>query len=209
MVDLRPRETFESTVYIALSGVLAVASFVTLLPMVILSGATMILALAGLIFSIVGIGLMVWAAIRLRDYNDGAIAATVVGAILVLASLYPLWPSFRSFVAARERSALLRDDQLVLARRASAAGREEAQIAMGFAAAAAIVAGILLMAFANVTGDRLNNLLCHNVEVSTTSAMDAVESRAVSFCRLMKSLSSGGMTRRTACGTSTVRSVWV
>jgi signal transduction histidine kinase len=49
MVDLRPRETFESTVYVALSGVLAIASFVTLLPMVILSGATMILALAGLI----------------------------------------------------------------------------------------------------------------------------------------------------------------
>jgi len=107
------------------------------------------IAVAGLVFAIVGIALMVWAAIRLRDYNHGAIVATLVGAVLVVASLYPLWPSFRSFAAARERSTLLRDDQLVLARRASAAGREEAQIAMGFAAAAAIVAGILLMAFAN------------------------------------------------------------
>jgi len=49
MVSLRPRETFESTVYVALSGVLAIGSFATLLPMVIVSGATMILALAGLI----------------------------------------------------------------------------------------------------------------------------------------------------------------
>jgi len=110
------------------------------------------LAAAGLVFSVVGIGLMVWAALRLRDYNHGGIAATVVGAILVVASLYPLWPTFQSFAAARERAALLRDDKLVLARRASAGGREEAQIAMGFAAAAVIVAGLLLMAFANSGG---------------------------------------------------------
>jgi polar amino acid transport system permease protein len=110
------------------------------------------LAVAGLIFAVVGIGLMVWAALRLRDYNHGALAATVVGALLVVASLYPLWPTVLSFRAARERAALLRDDQLVLARRASAGGREEAQIAMGFAAAAVIVAGILLIAFANSGG---------------------------------------------------------
>jgi polar amino acid transport system permease protein len=110
------------------------------------------LAVTGLIFSVVGIGLMVWAAQRLRDYNHGAIVATLVGAVLVLASLYPLWPTILAFRAARERAALLRDDQLVLARRASAAGREEAQIAMGFAAAAIIVAGIILIAFANNGG---------------------------------------------------------
>jgi polar amino acid transport system permease protein len=90
------------------------------------------MAVTGLLFSIVGIGLMVWAALQLRDYNHGAIVATVVGALLVVA--------------------LLRDDQLVLSRRASAAGREEAQIAMGFAAAAIIVAGIILIAFANSGG---------------------------------------------------------
>jgi polar amino acid transport system permease protein len=72
--------------------------------------------------------------------------------LLVLASLYPLWPSLQSFAAARQRAALLRDDQLVLARRAAAAGREEAQIAMGYAGAAIIVAGMLLVAFANKGG---------------------------------------------------------
>ena len=110
------------------------------------------MAVTGLLFSIVGIGLMVWAALQLRDYNHGAIVATVVGALLVVASLYPLWPTLLAFRAARERAALLRDDQLVLSRRASAAGREEAQIAMGFAAAAIIVAGIILIAFANSGG---------------------------------------------------------
>ena len=64
-------------------------------------------------------------------------------------------------------------------------------------------------AAASVTGDRLNSWPATAWTTSTTSAMPAVDSRAVSFCRLMKSLSSGGMTRRTACGTSTVRSVWV
>jgi polar amino acid transport system permease protein len=110
------------------------------------------IAVASLVFALVGIGLMVWAALQLRDYNHGAIAATVVGALLVVASLYPLWPTFRAFAAARQRGSLLRADELVLARRASAGGREEAQIAMGFAAAAVIVAGIILIAFANSGG---------------------------------------------------------
>src|SRR5690242_5190729 len=110
------------------------------------------LAVTGLICALVGVALMVWAAIKLRNYNDGNAAATIVGIVFVLASLYPLWPSARSFAAARKRSALLRDDQVVAARRAAAAGREEAQIAMGYAAAAAIVAGLLLIAFANAGG---------------------------------------------------------
>jgi polar amino acid transport system permease protein len=110
------------------------------------------IASAGLALSVVGILLMVAAAIRLRDYNDGGPVSTVVGAVLVLASLYPLLPTLRSFAAARQRTALLRDDQLVMARRAAAGGREEAQIAMGYAAAAVIVAGLLLMAFANSGG---------------------------------------------------------
>jgi polar amino acid transport system permease protein len=72
--------------------------------------------------------------------------------VLVVGSLYPLWPTFLAFKASRQRSALLRDDQLVMARRAAAGGREEAQIAMGYAAAALVVAGLLLMAFANSGG---------------------------------------------------------
>src|SRR5215213_3674439 len=106
----------------------------------------------GLLLSLVGIAAMVAAATRLRDYNGGGPISTVVGAALVLASLYPLWPTVLSFRAARERGALLQDEQLVKARRSSAAGREEAQIAMGYAAAAIIVAGLLLMAFANSGG---------------------------------------------------------
>jgi polar amino acid transport system permease protein len=110
------------------------------------------LAAAGLVMTVVGVALVVLAALRLRDYNDGGLVSTLVGVVLVVASLYPLWPSFRSFAADRERAALLRDDKLVPARRASAAGREEAQIAMGYAAAAIIVAGLLLMTLANKGG---------------------------------------------------------
>src|SRR3954447_209175 len=109
-------------------------------------------AVIGLILSLAGILLMIVAAVRLRDYNGGGPISTVVGLVLVIGSLYPLWPSFLAFKGARERSALLRDDQLVMARRAAAGGREEAQIAMGYAAAAIVVAGLLLMAFANDGG---------------------------------------------------------
>lgn len=109
-------------------------------------------AVVGLVAALVGIALMVLVLARLRHYNGNDAAATIVGVIFVLASLYPLWPSLRSFLAARRRAALLTGDDLVGARRASAAGREEAFIAMGYAAAAIIVAGLLLMAFANSGG---------------------------------------------------------
>ncbi len=109
-------------------------------------------ALVGLLLSVIGVALVALGAVRLRDYNSGGPVSTIVGAVLVIVSLYPLWPSFRSFAAGRERAALLRDDQLVLARRSAAAGREEAQIAMGYAVAAIVVAGLLLMAFANSGG---------------------------------------------------------
>jgi polar amino acid transport system permease protein len=110
------------------------------------------LVAVGLLLSVAGIAMMVVAAQRLRDYNNNGIVSTVIGVVFVVASLYPLWPTFLAFTGDRERARLLRDDQLVPARRASAAAREEAQIAMGFAAAAIIVAGLLLMAFANSGG---------------------------------------------------------
>ncbi|MGH8860618.1 MAG: amino acid ABC transporter permease [Jatrophihabitantaceae bacterium] len=109
-------------------------------------------AIVGLLLAAAGVALMVDVMIRLRDYNKGNLAATVVGGVFVLASLYPLWPSLRSFAAARKRATLLRNDQVVEARRSAAAGREEAFIAMGYTAAAIIVAGLLLMAFANSGG---------------------------------------------------------
>src|SRR4051794_10205082 len=109
-------------------------------------------AVIGLILSLAGILLMIVAAVRLRDYNGGGPISTVVGLVLVIGSLYPLWPSFLAFKGARERSALLRDDQLVMARRAAAGGREEAQIAMGYAAGAIVVAGVVLVGVARPGG---------------------------------------------------------
>jgi polar amino acid transport system permease protein len=107
------------------------------------------LAVVGLAMAVIGIALVATAAQRLRHYNGDGVVSTVVGAIMVVVSLYPLLPTFKAFAGDRERSRLLRQDQLVPARRASAAAREEAQIAMGYAAAAMIVAALLLMAFAN------------------------------------------------------------
>jgi polar amino acid transport system permease protein len=110
------------------------------------------IAAAGMVLAVVGVALVVLAAQRLRDYNHNGPVSTIVAALLVIASLYPLWPSLKSFRADRERAKLLREDELVAARRASAAGREEAQIALGYAAAAIVLAGLLLMAFANDGG---------------------------------------------------------
>ena len=110
------------------------------------------LATVGLLLGVVGVAMTVAAALRLRDYNGGGVISTVVGVVLVVLSLYPLWPAFRAFGHGAKRTALLKDDQLVAARRVAAAGREEAQIAMGYAAAAIIVSGLLLMAFANDAG---------------------------------------------------------
>jgi signal transduction histidine kinase len=47
---LAPRQTAEATAYIALSGAIGLAAFVTLLPLIVLSGALMVLALMGLLF---------------------------------------------------------------------------------------------------------------------------------------------------------------
>ena len=47
--------------------------------------------------------------------------------------------------------------------------------------------------------------ICACLNASTTPS---VPTSAVSFCSPMKSLSSGGMTRRTACGSTTNRSAW-
>jgi polar amino acid transport system permease protein len=110
------------------------------------------IAVVGLLLCVVGIALMVLAAGRLRDYNGGGPVSTTVGAAFVLLSLYPLWPCLRAFRAGAARSALLGDNQLVAARRAAASGREEAQIALGYSVAAVILAGLLLMAFANAGG---------------------------------------------------------
>jgi polar amino acid transport system permease protein len=111
------------------------------------------IAVAGLVVAVVGIVLVVLAGLRLRDYNDGGPVSTAVAAILVIASLYPLWPVLRAFTADRERARLLREEELVAARRASASGREEAQIALGYAAAAIVVAVLLLVVLSEHDGN--------------------------------------------------------
>ena len=103
-------------------------------------------ALIALLVDLIAIALMVYAASLLRDYNHGAIIATIVAIILVLASLYPLWPTGQGFLGASKRHKLLGDDQLVAARRVAARGREDAAIGLGYGAAAIIVAGLLLIA---------------------------------------------------------------
>ena len=115
------------------------------------------LAVGGLVLAVVGLVLMVLAALRLRAYNGGGIVSTVVGVVLVVGSLYPLWPSTRSFGHGRQRNAQLDQGDVVAARRVAAAGREEAQIALGYAGAAVIVAGLLLLSLTEHDGFSIAN----------------------------------------------------
>jgi polar amino acid transport system permease protein len=110
------------------------------------------LAVAGLVLAIIGTAAVAYAAKLLRDFNHAGPVSTVAAAALILASLYAWWPALRAFAAARERASLLADDQLVAARRASAAGRELALVAMGYAAASLVVALVLVFVLANKGG---------------------------------------------------------
>ncbi len=92
---------------------------------------------------------MVYAAKLLRDYNQGGTAATVVAVILVLISLYPLWPTARGFAGGRERAQQLAAGKLVPARRTAARAREDVMIGMGYGAAVFIVAGLLWIGLGN------------------------------------------------------------
>lgn len=107
------------------------------------------LAIIALIVDIVGIALVLYGAKLLRDYNDGNVLSTVVGVILVLAALYPLWPTIQGFLGASKRAKLLGDKQLVAARRAAARGREDASIGLGYGVAAIIVGFLLWLALTN------------------------------------------------------------
>ena len=102
------------------------------------------LAVIAIAVAVAGTLLLLVAGKWLRDYNGNGPVSTTVAAVLVLASLYPWRYILAAFAADRRRGALLRDDQLVEARRISASGREEALIAMGYAAAAIILALLLM-----------------------------------------------------------------
>ncbi|TWP37021.1 amino acid ABC transporter permease [Leekyejoonella antrihumi] len=107
------------------------------------------LTVAAVVASVIGIALMVLAAVELRNFNHHGVVSTIIGVVLVLLTLYPLWPTLRSIGAGRERARLLQDGKLVAARRSAARGREDAQIGMGYAVASVVVALLLLMVLAN------------------------------------------------------------
>jgi polar amino acid transport system permease protein len=111
-----------------------------------------ILAVTGLVLAILATLAMLAAARSLRDYNGGGAVSTTIGAVLILGSLVAWWPALRAFPAARERASLLRQDQVVAARRVSARGREDALVSMGYAVAVLIIAGLLLFVLANSGG---------------------------------------------------------
>jgi len=110
------------------------------------------LAGLGLVVAILATLLMAGAAKLIRDYNDNGAAATIVGVVLIVLSLYPWLFAFRAFGKGRERAGLLAKDELVAARRVAATGREEAFISMGWAAAVLIVGMLILFVFANDGG---------------------------------------------------------
>jgi polar amino acid transport system permease protein len=110
------------------------------------------LAVVGLALAVVGTLAVSYAAKLLRDFNHAGPVSTTVAAVLVIVSLYAWWPALRAFGSARQRAALLANDELVAARRVSAAGRELALIAMGYAAASLVVALTLVFVLANNGG---------------------------------------------------------
>lgn len=107
------------------------------------------LGAVGLACAVLGTVFMVYVAKLLRDYNHSDAAATIVGIVLVIATLGAWVPAFQAFALARKRSALLAKDDLVAARRVAARGRERALISVGYAATSVVAAGIGWFVLAN------------------------------------------------------------
>jgi polar amino acid transport system permease protein len=110
------------------------------------------LAALGLALAVLATLAMLFAARSLWDYNNRGSLSAIVGAVLVLGSLVAWWPAIRAFPAGRERASLMRQGDVVAARRVSAGGREDALVAMGYAAAVLVIAGVLLFVLANSGG---------------------------------------------------------
>jgi polar amino acid transport system permease protein len=110
------------------------------------------LGAAGLACGVAGTLVMAYAGKLLRDYNHGGPVSTIVAVVLVALSLVAWAPAVMSFGYARQRAQLLREDNLVGARRISARGRELALTGMGYAAATLTVAAVLIFVLANKGG---------------------------------------------------------
>jgi polar amino acid transport system permease protein len=85
----------------------------------------------------------------IRSYNHGSLASTLSAIVIVLASALAWWPCYKAVRAVPARAALIANDKVVDARRLAARGREDAQIAMGYAAAGLVVVGLLQFVFGN------------------------------------------------------------
>lgn len=107
------------------------------------------LACVAAVLGLIGAASMAYAAYLLIDYNDENILAIIVAAALFLGALFPFVATVQAFGAGSKRSKLLTDKKLVDARRASAGGREEAFIGMGYAVAAIILSGVLIAGLTN------------------------------------------------------------
>lgn len=131
------------------------------------------LAALGLLLAVLGTALMVEAALMLRHFNHDGVVSTVVGGVLVVLSLYAWVPAIRAFVGARQRAALLGRDELVAARQVAARGREDALISMGYAAASAIVAVLLIFVLAKEGGVATTFFALHPIKLSFSEIIHA------------------------------------
>jgi polar amino acid transport system permease protein len=84
-----------------------------------------------------------------RSYNHNSAFSTIAAVVIVLASGLAWWACVKAIGAIRARSTLMAQDKIVDARRRAARGREDAQIAMGYAAAGLVVVGLLQFVFGN------------------------------------------------------------
>jgi polar amino acid transport system permease protein len=124
------------------------------------------LAGVGLLLAVLATALMVKAALMLRHFNHNGVVSTIVAVVLVLLSLYAWVPALRAFAGARERASLLNGGELVAARRVAARGREDALITMGYAAASAIVAVLLIFVLAKDGGVATTFFALHPIRLS-------------------------------------------
>jgi polar amino acid transport system permease protein len=124
------------------------------------------LAALALLLAAAGTALTVKAALMLRHFNHNGAVSTVVGCVLVVLSFYAWTWTVRAFLGARERSALLGRDELVAARRVAARAREDALICMGYAAASAIVALLLIFVLAKDGGVATTFFAQHPIRLS-------------------------------------------
>ncbi|HET7067626.1 MAG TPA: amino acid ABC transporter permease [Nocardioides sp.] len=130
-------------------------------------------AMVGLVFAVVVSLVMVKAVLMLRHFNHDGPVSTTVGVILVVLTLYAWYPAAKALGAGQQRASLLSQDQLVPSRRIAARGREDALIAMGYAAAGLIVALLLIIVLAKDGGVATTFFALHPIRLSFNQVIHA------------------------------------